>query len=89
MRDLRTKSHGIDFLIFDEKHRCIAINTKAGESANAENFEHLHWFADLYEKEKFAGIVLYADCRMLSFGGNCYAVPMPALWASQEHREAR
>lgn len=85
---LRTKSHEIDFLVFDEKQRCIGIEVKSAESVSASDCKHLRWFGDLYGPERFVGIVLYAGRQLRSFGHGCYAVPMPALWAPPEQWEA-
>lgn len=87
MWHLRTKAHEIDFLIFDEKQRCIAIDAKSSESVNSGDFRHLHWFRELYGPDRVTGIVLYSGSELRSCGDGCYAVPVPALWAPEREWE--
>ncbi|MDO4938135.1 MAG: AAA family ATPase [Sutterellaceae bacterium] len=78
---MRTKSHEIDFLVFDEQQRFIAIEVKASETVRTEDFKHLHWLRSLVGPEKFVkGIVLYAGQKVFAAGNDCYGLPMSAFW---------
>ena len=68
----------IDFLIKDSEGALLGIEVKAG-SVSQGDFKHLKWFRDNLAKDAFTGIVLYSGRETLSFGAQCYAVPLSAL----------
>lgn len=85
MWHLRTKTHEIDFLLFNEKKECLGIEVKFSESVSPDDFRHLRWFGNLYRPQKFTGVVLYAGNRVVPGGDNCYAIPMPAFWTPEKY----
>lgn len=56
----------------------LGIEVKAGAVSQGD-FRHLKWFRDNLARNEFTGIVLYSGNETLSFGRNCYAVPLMAL----------
>ena len=58
------------------------IEVKAGSGVGKNDFRHLVWFRDHFDKgRRFVGIVLYSGRETLSFGNGMLAVPMSVLWS--------
>ena len=68
----------IDFLVSTPGGDMLGFEVKAG-SVSQSDFKHLKWFRDNLAKGAFTGIVLYSGRETLSFGPQCYAVPLSAL----------
>lgn len=68
----------IDFILKGSGGALLGIEVKAGAVSQGD-FKHLKWFRDNLAKNEFTGIVLYSGNETLSFGKNCYAVPLVAL----------
>ena len=68
----------IDFMVKGPEGVLLGIEVKAGAVSQGD-FKHLKWFQDNLAKGEFTGIVLYSGRDTLSFGKNCYAVPLAAL----------
>lgn len=84
MHHLRTKSHEIDFLITNENGEMLAIDIKSGQSINSDDARHIRWFQELIAPTRCTGVVLYAGNHVRSFGNNCYAIPLAAMWDYKE-----
>ncbi len=71
----------IDILI-DAGDRLVGIEIKASASVSADDFRHLKWFATQGpgRTRTFSGIVFHLGENKLSFGDNCFALPVSALW---------
>jgi hypothetical protein len=51
---------------------------------DASDFKYLKWFKRYNnDKKLFLGIVFYTGQRILSFGDNCWAIPIPVLYGFQ------
>lgn len=61
----------------------IGIEVKAASTVNLSDFKHLKWFAKQGPGKslQFKGIVFYLGDMELSFGDNCFALPVSTLWA--------
>jgi predicted AAA+ superfamily ATPase len=71
----------IDFLIKRDDGALLGIEIKAGSTVNREAFKHLKWFRDNLAKDvPFIGLVLYTGKQSLSFGDDCWAIPINCLW---------
>lgn len=68
----------IDFIVKGPGDAMLGIEVKAGAVSQGD-FKHLKWFRDNLAKGDFTGIVLYSGTETLSFGSQCYAVPLSAL----------
>ena len=64
----------------------VGFKVKASTSISGMDFRHLKWFSTEGpgKNRKFCGIVLYFGQNRLSFGGNCFALPISSLWAPIE-----
>ena len=72
----------IDFIIECPNNKIIAIESKAGETANFSDFKHINWFKTNIAKDKdVTGIVLYSGENILSYKENNYIIPIPFLWS--------
>ena len=62
------------------------IEVKAASTVNHGDFKHLKWFAKEGpgKSRQFKGIVFYLGDMQLSFGDNCFALPVSALWAEYD-----
>jgi predicted AAA+ superfamily ATPase len=73
----------IDFLIKRDDGALLGIEIKAGSAVNGEAFKHLKWFkANLAKEVPFIGLVLYTGEQSLSFGDDCWAIPVNCLWGA-------
>jgi len=71
----------IDFILENEDGAIAAIEVKAGTSISKKSFQHMRWFKDnLAQERDFIGIILYTGTESLSFGDNCWALPIDSLW---------
>ena len=68
----------IDFIVKGPGDALLGIEVKAGAVSQGD-FRHLKWFRDNLAKGEFTGVVLYSGNETLSFGPQCYAVPLSAL----------
>lgn len=68
----------IDFIVKGPGDALLGIEVKAGAVSQGD-FKHLKWFRDNLAKGEFTGVVLYSGNETLSFGPQCYAVPLSAL----------
>ena len=61
----------------------VGIEVKAASTVNLRDFKHLKWFAKVGpgKSRSFKGIVFYLGNMKLSFGDNCFALPVSTLWA--------
>ncbi len=75
----------IDILI-DAGDRLAGIEIKAAASVSSDDFRHLKWFSTdgPGRNRSFSGIVFYLGENTLSFGDNCFALPVSALWGEIE-----
>lgn len=71
----------IDILI-DAGDALVGVEVKAAATVAADDFRHLKWFASdgPGHTRKFTGIVFYLGEQRLSFGSNCFALPVSTLW---------
>lgn len=77
-----SKKREIDIIL--ERGGCIVgIEVKASRTVVLDDFKHLKWFAMTGpgKARLFKGIVFYLGDKKLSFGDNCYALPVSSLWA--------
>ncbi|MDR3049311.1 MAG: ATP-binding protein [Elusimicrobiota bacterium] len=71
----------IDFLINAPKDTVIAIEVKAGESADLSDFKHIQWFRQNLAADKTViGIILYSGEQTLAYKKNNFIVPISLLW---------
>jgi len=61
----------------------IGIEVKASNTVGSDDFKHLKWFSITGpgKTNLFKGIVFYLGDKKLTFGDNCYALPVSTLWA--------
>lgn len=61
----------------------IGIEVKASSTVGLDDLKHLKWFSMTGpgKTSLFKGIVFYLGDKKLTFGDNCYALPVSTLWA--------
>ncbi len=61
----------------------VGIKVKASSTITDDDLKHLKWFAmdGPGRARGFTGLVLYLGEHKLSFGDNCFALPVSSLWA--------
>lgn len=70
----------VDVVLEGKNKKIVGIEIKATASVKADDFAGLDKLAEL-TKENFAqGIVLYLGEKVISFGRNLFAVPLPMMW---------
>lgn len=71
----------IDFVVERFDGALLAIEVKAGSAVSHDMFKHMKWFRTHLAKDRACtAIVLYTGEHLLSFGDQCWAVPMSCLW---------
>ncbi len=70
-------------IILERGGYIVGIEVKASRTVALDDFKHLKWFAMTGpgKSRLFKGIVFYLGDKKLSFGDNCYALPVSSLWA--------
>ena len=70
-------------ILMDGGEVLVGVEVKASSTVNLNDFKHLKWFAMTGpgKSRLFKGIVFYLGDKKLSFGDNCYALPVSSLWA--------
>ena len=70
-------------IIAEGNDQLVGIKVKAASSIRLVDFKHLKWFAKKGpgKSQQFTGIVFYLGDMKLSFGDNCFALPVSTLWA--------
>lgn len=81
----RTKDQvEVDIVLEDRRGRVIAIEVKAAATVRAEDFRGIDHLAQRTGDDLVTGIVFYTGQHTLSFGPKKLAVPISALWESQQ-----
>ncbi len=72
----------IDILI-DAGETLVGVEVKASATVATRDFKHLKWFASEGpgQARPCVGIVFYLGEERLSFGDNCFALPVSTLWS--------
>ena len=68
----------VDFVVEGPEGAMVGIEVKSG-TVSSGDFRNLRWFRANMAKGPFTGVVLYSGSEVLSFGDDCYAVPLAAL----------
>ena len=73
-------------IIAEYGDQLTGIEVKAASTVTHGDFKHLKWFAKEGpgKSRQFKGIVFYLGDMQLSFGDNCFALPVSALWAEYD-----
>ena len=73
-------------ILAESPNTIVGFEVKASTSVSGMDFRHLKWFSTggPGKNRKFCGIVLYFGQHKLSFGSNCFALPISSLWAPIE-----
>jgi hypothetical protein len=66
-----------DRIIAESDRTIIGFEMKTSTAVEAKDFQDLRWFLDEGpgKNRPFVGIVVYMGDRVLSFGGNMFALP--------------
>jgi len=62
----------------------VGIEVKASSTIRSSDFKGLKYLSDLSGDRFLRGIVLYTGNKLVPFGLNLYALPVSALWRSNE-----
>ena len=70
-------------VIVDADSRLACIDVKAAATVKSEDFRHIKWFASNGpgRTRAVSGIIFYLGDQSLSFGDNCFALPLSMMWA--------
>lgn len=74
------KGMEVDVVVEFDAGEVIGIEVTRSQTVRAEDFRGLHEFAKLAGRRFRGGVILYLGRKVVPFGKNLYAVPMPALW---------
>lgn len=79
----RSADHREIDIIADAGAHLVGIEVKSAATVSTDDFKHLKWFAAQGpgRTRGFTGIVFYLGTRKLSFGDNCFAIPVSGLWS--------
>ncbi len=71
-------------VIVDADSRLACIDVKATATVKSEDFRHIKWFASNGpgRTRVITGIIFYLGDQSLSFGDNCFALPLSMMWAN-------
>ena len=71
-------------VIVDAESRLVCIDVKAAAVVKAEDFRHIKWFSSEGPGRIRAvtGIIFFLGDQSLSFGENCFALPLSMMWTS-------
>ena len=71
-------------VIVDAESRLVCIEVKTAATVKAEDFRHIKWFASdgPGRTRAVTGVVFYLGDQSLSFGDNCFALPLSMMWAN-------
>lgn len=72
----------VDFIIERPDGTIFAVEVKASENVNADDFATIKLLSTLSPKQFVGGIVIYSGKQAVPFGKNLWAVPFHSLWAS-------
>ncbi|MBI5447734.1 MAG: ATP-binding protein [Gammaproteobacteria bacterium] len=73
-------NHEIDFILENSQGEIVAIEVKARETVMASDFKTIALLQEKAGKSFIKGVVLYLGDKILSFGKDCYALPLASLW---------
>ncbi len=71
-------------MVVDGVDSLVGIEVKASSSVAKADFRHLQWFGSKQGPggtRSFTGIVFYLGQHKLTFGNNCFALPVSTLWS--------
>lgn len=72
----------IDFIIERKDGSLLCLEVKAGVTVGSSDFKHITWFKEnIAKKRPCHSIILYAGERLIAFGPDLLAIPIPALWS--------
>ncbi len=73
----------IDVIVDAESH-LVCVEVKAAATVKAEDFRHIRWFATdgPGRSRTVTGLTFYLGDQSLSFGDNCFALPLSMMWAN-------
>lgn len=78
----------VDLIVERKDGAVIAIEIKATSTPSKGQLDHVRWFRDKLDKvspDSFrAGILLHTGSQSLKVGDRLYAVPISALWSSDD-----
>lgn len=79
----RSADHREIDIIADAGAHLVGIEVKSAATVSTDDFKHLKWFAAQGpgRTRDFTGIVFYLGTQKLSFGDNCFAIPVSGLWS--------
>ncbi len=71
-------------VIVDAESRLVCIEVKTAATVKSEDFRHIKWFANdgPGRTRAITGIIFYLGDQSLSFGDNCFALPLSMMWAN-------
>ena len=70
----------VDIVLEDRAGKVVGIDVKSAASVSAGDFKGLRFLSESLRNKFHRGIVLYRGEKILPFGKNLFAVPLPALW---------
>lgn len=73
--------HEVDLVIEYPDGRCVAIEVKAGASANRTDARHLIWLRDRLGHQFIAGLVLHTGPHAFALDERIVAAPIAAIWS--------
>ena len=74
----------VDFILEDRRRRCVGIEVKSAATVRSDDFKALRWLQKNLGEPFLRGVVLYNGEEMLPFGNDLFAVPITALWQTNE-----
>jgi hypothetical protein len=70
----------VDLVAENQAGDIAGIEIKAAASVTGQDLKGLHALKAIAGKKFKRGIVLYTGDEVVPFGGNLFAVPLPAIW---------
>lgn len=74
----------VDFILEDPAGKIVAIEIKASDTVNPDDFSGIKYLQENYKMRFEKGIMLYTGSQIVPFAKNIFAWPISSLWAKQK-----